>query len=243
MRYLLATAAYSNPELLEKCVSSWPTEGITKCVFLDKGPQQEELEKLTWQPPIGKNFYIANDHLGVSGSWNALLDIAFGQYKFDAIIIVGSDTEMQPGFVEGFIADFESQKLEFACAYCPIGWNCWIMTKKCYETVGRFDESFSPAYFEDNDYGRRVFLSGLPWGYCGDASLMSHYGSATIRLSERARIANAHTFSMNKAYFVKKWGGEPGAETFDVPFNNPENDLKFWELDMNEYNLKKELWA
>jgi hypothetical protein len=34
----------------------------------------------------------------------------------------------------------------------------------------------------------------------------------------------------NLGYYISKWGGSPGQELFNTPFNTPGADVKYWEL-------------
>lgn len=242
-KYLLATAAYSNPELLLKCVNSWPR--ITKqLVYFDKlNPDSGIYDIYTnyyWRFESGMCL-SSTRHLGVSGTWNEIIKFAFIDCEFDVVIIVGSDTEMAEGFLEGFIKEYEEQNLELGLTR-EHKWNCFALSSKCYETVGEFDLNFFPAYYEDNDYLHRVKLSGLPYAYIGDSSLFKHYGSATINLDYKAKVANNVTFGMNGRYYLKKWGGLPNGEIFKSPYGKPELGVKDWTLDENEYQMKKALW-
>lgn len=93
---------------------------------------------------------------------------------------------------------------------------CFMMTEKCWEEVGEFDENFFPAYFEDNDYHRRILLKGLTAKTVPQAPYF-HYGSSTQKTSDGVP---SDKFLLNQQYYVKKWGGLPGAETFQSPHNN-----------------------
>lgn len=242
-KYLLATAAYTNPDLLEKCVKSWPRiKGVTRSVFIDYSPLSTDISAMLFTTEVGINQIALKEHSGVSGVWNTILNSML-RYYYDAVIVVGSDTEMEAGFLEKFLEDYEANNYDFATVEAPIGWNCWVMNRNCYNTVGTFDNNLFPAYYEDNDYQRRVVLSGLSYGTCGNLGDISHYGSATIQLDNNKRLANDVTFMMNKEYFIKKWGGLPGQETYTTPFNNPELTIKDWTLDKEQYEYKKSVWA
>lgn len=248
MNYLLTTAAYSNPELLERCVRSWP-EGLVseRVVYLDGTNHTAVFGSLISSGifrETSTSCFGDGDHKGVSGAWNRMLNVAFElNSNFDAIIVVGSDTEMKPRFLEGYIAEFEDRNLEFAVGSGHVCWNCWCLTRKGYGLIGQFDENMFPAYMEDNDYHTRVIRAGLPWDYIGDPTLMEHYGSATINLDEHYRKANDTTFQMNGMYYRRKWGGMPGAEVFEHPFNNQNMTVKDWELNHEDYEIKRKLWS
>ena len=112
------------------------------------------------------------------------------------------------------------------------------LNRPLVEKVGLFDEwTFFPAYFEDNDYGRRMHLNGIGLTYVpaavyhGDAEGPEH-GSVTIRSDGRYRNANNRTFVENASRYRDKWGGHVNNETlstpwgFDVPLTYLEIDLR-----------------
>lgn len=107
---------------------------------------------------------------------------------------------------------------DFACFM--INWDAW-------KHVGRFDENFVPAYFEDNDYHRRINLSGLEACSVNTAPYY-HYGSQTQKAVAVAPVVPPHAFDNNRAYYISKWGGQPGYETFETPFNDPAKTWADW---------------
>lgn len=92
---------------------------------------------------------------------------------------------------------------------------CFMINKVCWQVVGRFDEKFHPAYFEDNDYHRRVLMNNMTARIVPQAPYF-HYGSQTQR---KAGVVAPQQFEQNKKYYQDKWGGVPGAEIYAVPFN------------------------
>ncbi len=96
--------------------------------------------------------------------------------------------------------------------------SAFVLSRHCWETVGAFDEQFFPAYFEDNDYHRRIVLAGLR-AVVHPPAMFYHFGSRTQNESCSSPIVSGGAFDKNRDYYIKKWGGPPGAETFDTPFN------------------------
>jgi GT2 family glycosyltransferase len=96
--------------------------------------------------------------------------------------------------------------------------SCYLITQECHRWL-QFDESFIPAYHEDNDYHRRLQLAGFGDRIFGVNLPFLHYGSATINRSEKAKAAWAPKFAACQAYYVSKWGGLPGHEIFTYPFD------------------------
>jgi hypothetical protein len=86
----------------------------------------------------------------------------------------------------------------------------------CISKVGYFDEGFYPAYFEDNDYHRRINLID-PDRYVGHLEALEpevKRNSETIR-----RDPSLNQFPKSYDYYLRKWGGLPGSETYGTPFN------------------------
>jgi GT2 family glycosyltransferase len=94
------------------------------------------------------------------------------------------------------------------------------LNRECIEAVGLLDEdSFYPAYFDDDDYQRRCELGGVSWVTYNGA--IAHTRSATINSDPKLAAANARTFPENMQRYVAKWGGHPGSETFSRPWGKP----------------------
>jgi glycosyltransferase involved in cell wall biosynthesis/GT2 family glycosyltransferase len=241
-KYLIATSAFSNPELLENCINSLPKDTDNIIFFDGKNGLDVFKDYLISYP--NQKYFTCNDHLGVAQSWNQLLKYAFNTNDYDTIVIIGADIEMQKGYFSGYVKDLEVGDFDFTTAK-DYGFNCFAITKKCYDIVGGFDENIFPAYFEDNDYHTRVKLSGLTIGDIGNPDLFKHYGSVTIKNDEFYNSANGQTFKMNEKYYCEKWGSIPGDAdrfTYKTPFNNPDLSIKDWELDIVAHNIKKEIW-
>jgi hypothetical protein len=73
-----------------------------------------------------------------------------------------------------------------------------------------------PMYFSDNDYYRRIKL--LNYELVESHLPMIHHGSSTIKSDPVRLIINGITFPLYQSYYQQKWGGEPGKETFHIPF-------------------------
>lgn len=95
----------------------------------------------------------------------------------------------------------------FAC--CAVRW-------ACYQDVGPFDEGFVPAYFEDDDYRRRMLLKG--WDVTVMASDVYHAGSQTINASPETIAAHHPAFQALEKRYKRKWGGAPGRERYTAPW-------------------------
>jgi GT2 family glycosyltransferase len=95
--------------------------------------------------------------------------------------------------------------------------SAFMLNRRCWETVGEFDENFFPAYFEDNDYHYRMRLAGLR-AIVHPPALFYHFGSRTQNEARPAPIVPGDWFERNRSYYVRKWGGPPGQEQYRDPF-------------------------
>lgn len=95
--------------------------------------------------------------------------------------------------------------------------SAFMIGHQCWELIGKFDEEFKPAYFEDNDYHYRIKLAGKK-AISTNAAKYHHFGSKTQNQIAEG-ICRSQQFENNRSYFTKKWGGEPGKEIYLTPFS------------------------
>ena len=110
----------------------------------------------------------------------------------------------------------------------------FMLSKNCWNSVGEFDEGFRPAYFEDNDYHRRLCLSGY-YAVTLPTAMFYHVGSKTQNMAEDKPQVPGLLFERNRDYFREKWGGgpnndEPGTHNLWLyPFNDEKKSAQ-WTL-------------
>lgn len=104
-----------------------------------------------------------------------------------------------------------------------IHWSCIIVDMyQLVESCGWFDENFFPAYFEDNDMYYRMHLAGLKH-YLTTEKGFYHKQSATS-----GAVVTQDLWNFCEGYYKYKWGGPPGEELYEHPFNNKENAIDYW---------------
>lgn len=87
--------------------------------------------------------------------------------------------------------------------------SCFMLSKACWDEVGEFDQRYTPAYFEDNDYHERLLRADLKAVNLPSAPYY-HHGSVT-RDEDPAPDEQKHvSFEQTKALFFDKWGYHPG---------------------------------
>jgi hypothetical protein len=106
--------------------------------------------------------------------------------------------------------------------------SCFLVTPEYLETVGYFDENFTPAWYEDNDSHRRAKLLGLR-EVCSTKCVSVHIGGVTTRLMPNPNSGES------QRYFIEKWGGIPEThpvnvqkEHFPTPYNDPSFSVSDW---------------
>lgn len=178
----------------------------TEIVICDNGNQQNIITRdhkiVVYRP---------NQNLGVSGSWNMIMDYA-SQVKATHVLMLNDDIYL--GKSEYSIKAFINvAKSGFICGLK--NWCAFILSLETYNKVGAFDEKFFPAYFEDNDYFRRMSLLGVNMKFDDFLNPFLYRNSMTIEKDPNLNSG----FEKNRQYYISKWGGEPNQETFQKPFN------------------------
>jgi len=154
-------------------------------------------------------------NLGVSASWNHMLNHAFEIHlpkPFENVLVLNDDIYL--GKTEAEIIDFIDNN-QFSLATTTLTWCAFIISRETYLRVGPFDEEIFPAYFEDNDYAYRLKLEGIPHSCHEFLNPQTFINSGSIA---KDPSLNAN-FEKNKKYYISKWGGEPNKEIFTTAFN------------------------
>lgn len=207
-----------------------------------------------WMPIIIDNW---REQRTLSTSWNIGIDIAI-TYECDFILIINDDVLFSPWTLVGLIAAYEKefgtgvgmttgrnirdsiQPEEIFNIEIP-SWadhrysehpdfSCFLIRPDTFYKVGRFDENFKPAYFEDNDYHRRITLLGYK-AIATEWAPYYHYGSLTQNADiERGNpVVHPIQFQENQGYYSLKWGGVPGQESFYNPYNDSKMTPSQWK--------------
>jgi hypothetical protein len=85
--------------------------------------------------------------------------------------------------------------------------------------TGPWDETFE-WYHGDCDYYHRLRLRRWTTPTCKEAAvLVKHVGSATLKADARLARRVQLQFEPRQRHYQHKWGGPPGAEKFDAPYD------------------------
>jgi hypothetical protein len=167
--------------------------------------------------------HSAKKNLGVAASWNYIMKKGFGEgaddFNADYVYIINDDVVLGHSLESIYAAINENPD-----AYNILGsgsFSNFLVAKKAYYEIGRFDETFYPAYFEDNDWDRRCSLSNTPSAVTKHLVLKTFRNSCSIAKNRKLN----NNFQKNRKYFMKKWGGPPKKVKFKVPFDGREPDI------------------
>jgi len=212
-KFAIAIPTINRWDLLKETIKKYTTDFPNTYFFIVDNGNQLPNHDYGYFP----NSFIFNskENLGVSKSWNYMLNLAFGEthpLTFENVLVLNDDIYL--GKNEEEILNFIDNN-DFSLATTTLTWCAFIISSKTFFEVGPFDEAIYPAYFEDNDYAYRLKLAGVPHSCYDFLNPETFINSGSIAKDPSLNL----NFENNRKYFISKWGGEPGKETFETAFN------------------------
>lgn len=188
-------------------------QGINKNLRLDYDMMR--LKSGSWRPQDGKSWagitLIENQtNVGVGASWNQLCVEIFKHSEY--ALILNDDIYLGKNYPE-VISFISSKNVGFVRA--TPDWCAFVISKEIYEYIGPFDECFMPAYYEDKSYEYRMKLKGIRVLKHPHFNPLIYQSSKTLEKEP----AIQDLAKKNKKLYIDMWGGEPGKETFKLPFD------------------------
>ncbi len=159
-------------------------------------------------------YAVPGSNMGVARAWNGIVDLA-GECH---LILANDDVVFAPDTIVELLRVAEATpQAGIVSAIEGQRFSLFYLRRNAFDQVGRFDEQFWPAYFEDNDYAYRLTLAD--WQLAVAPTAVQHGGSSTIRRLEGQQANAQHEyFRANEARYVAKWGGSPHYERFVRPY-------------------------
>lgn len=183
----------------------------------------------TWNRALDFVWEAGGGHAWVVNNDVCLDPETYARLRLACLPFQTSLDEGKPLFITGVGVDEATWKSRSGVDLTMQGgpdFSCFLINKHCHELY-RFDENFVPAYFEDNDYHRRMILGGHRDRIFSVNVPFLHYGSVTVNRDEKTKREWGPKFEKCREYYAKKWGGLPGAETFETPFDErPEETVE-----------------
>jgi GT2 family glycosyltransferase len=178
----------------------------TKIYVLDNGKQGIK-EKLSHPNII---IVESKDNLGVASSINFLLDMIYQNHDYALILNDDIYFGRKEWELDNLLTNFKKP------IYTSMqDWCAFILPKETFDEIGKFDEKFFPAYYEDNDYMYRMKMKSKEIFKIPFLNPFVYQSSQTTQKDPSLRdyVEN------NRQYYIEKWGGLPSRETFKKPFN------------------------
>ena len=185
------------------------------------------------------NVTLASVLAGNPGSANGfnfgLRNMLSGSSTAGWVLVVNGDIAFYPGVlariarnVERHLARDPLFGIGFTSLCCGSEWSAVVFTRRVVDRVGLLDENFYPAYYEDDDYAIRVYLSGLKAARFNNTALL--HGKIDGSKDYESGVALNLYFAKNKAdasvvtwrrlfeagvvhserYMRRKWGVDAG---------------------------------
>lgn len=208
MTSLIVTAYHADEEMVEltrECLKSLVHGRPDEVIIVDDCS------------PIKVHFPAVDNQIfrSENGGFPKCANTGFKVAKGDILILSNNDVIYNPGWLKGILKplnegyDISSVRMSDSDGYLTddkitegdrFG-SLWAMTRKVYETIGGFDESFDKGTFEDLDFHKRAEEAGFKIGK-NHAVLVEHVGRATMDKIYPDR----QDYEEGKEHFKAKYG-------------------------------------
>lgn len=164
------------------------------------------------------DLYQPHSNLGVGPSVNYALRTLRPGWFF---LHTNDDVEFDPLCIQLLCEQAEANPRAFILPEHGIGsaFTCFVIHSSFRDRIGYFSEIFFPAYFEDNDLGRRMNIAGVERVVAKGAAY-THHTSSTLQSYTPDQMAAHHAaFKRNEDAYIRMWGGLPERETYLLPYD------------------------
>lgn len=169
------------------------------------------IDRLNFGAYLPGALYTMGRNIGVAAAWNYGVRSVL-RTRADYLVIVSTSAEFTDTGGQEWAAHLgdDWRGLESN----DLGWHLVAIGRRVFEQIGSFDERFF-AYYEENDFLRRMFLAGLR---TEDEGVGPHI-DADARLEGTALHFKAPgvAYGIAGKIYYRKWGGYPGHETLTTP--------------------------
>lgn len=206
-KFAIGIPTYNRADLLLPALMFYAQDyPNTEILVIDNGKQDIKVSKSM------RNLTIieSDTNIGVAASWNKLCDMIY--QKHDYAMILNDDIYLgrKEWEIDNFLTNYKKDLYISTQDWCS-----FILPKKTFEKIGRFDEQFYPAYFEDNDYTYRLILNLKSIFQVPFLNPFLYKSSQSILKEPSLRDG----YLLNEKRYAEKWGGQPKFEKFKKPYN------------------------
>jgi GT2 family glycosyltransferase len=205
-KFAIGIPTYNRADLLLPALMFYARDYPNTEIFvIDNGNQDIKISKI---PNL--KIIVSENNIGVAASWNKLCDIIYEQHDFAMILNDDIYLGRKEWEIDNFLTNYKKDLYISTQDWCS-----FILPKKTFEDIGRFDEQFYPAYFEDNDYTYRLILNLKSIYQVPFLNPFIYKSSQSILKEPSLRDG----YLLNEKRYVEKWGGKPKFEKFRKPYN------------------------
>lgn len=180
------------------------------------------LDTLASLPP-GLPLYLRDnraDNWGVAKSWNWGIKKALADGA-EYVLVLNDDVRlMTPDFIDRLAASLGQERVILVSGRPDhvepkpdddrLAMSAFMCDARLFANIGEFDETFSPAYFEDADMLHRIKISGR-WRTYYDTDAVFHHWISSTRNEIRGARQTGRDYKANRERFFQKWGFYPDA--------------------------------
>ena len=206
-KLLVGIPTINRADLLNEALAQYFEDfASTEIVICDNGKQdiitREEMFVI-YRPP---------QNLGVSGSWNMIMDYA-DRLDFTHVLMLNDDIILgRTGYEIKLLIE---QNLEVPFINSYQNWCSFILRVDAWKQVGGFDTEFFPAYFEDNSMCYKMRLQNMERVHTFVLNPLVYRNSMTI--AKEPSLNN--NFMRNRQVYIDMWGGLPNEEKYTTKYN------------------------
>lgn len=184
--------------------------GLGELLVIDNTRNGLDLTGLidVYRDPDGHN-------LGVARSWNVGIRRALADPDCDYVVLMSACMRFGPILHTTWRRQMETFWGETVIEADGHSWHLIAFHRRVFETVGLFDENFYPAYFEAIDFGYRMRLRDMEYGW---RHVWVNALSADVGHGAKTGVSLPAPPLLK--YYREKWNGDKGEERFVLPFGN-----------------------
>lgn len=232
MNLLIGLLQYNRYQVTAKCIECIEknTHSIKyKIYLLDNNSHDGSFENIKNICSDKKNIILesSSTNKGVIGGRNTIFDYFLNNIEYTHLLFIDNDQFVREKWIDGYVELFNKAPKSICgieawilssnftplkkCSlrdsgFSYVGCGGMMISREACESLGKFDESFSPAYFEDPDYCLRAFQNQIPvlWN---KSSQIDHLPHQT--LGQKSLNAGL-SFRKSLNVFRQKWKGKFG---------------------------------
>lgn len=156
--------------------------------------------------------YRPENNLGVSASWNMLIDYA-DKINATHVLVLNDDIYLGRTEHEVKMIIKNNPSADFINSFQ--NWCSFILKIDMWKKAGKFDEEFYPAYFEDNSFDYKMTLVNAEKSWTSFLDPIVYRNSMTIAKDPTLN----QRFAQNRQLYIDMWGGIPTQEKYKTKFN------------------------